>query len=204
MNTSANLTRRQQTVFDYICELDSLGAPAPTLDELCEALNLRSRGSMHKHVQALIAAGLVEPMAGKQRGVRLLEQPDKNPAQLPLFGYIAAGKPIEAIENPESIEVPPVLRSEKPCYVLKVRGDSMIENGILEGDWVIVEQRDHARNGEIVVALIDGSDATLKRITQRRGQVRLSPANSTMKPMIYSPKRVQIQGVVVGQMRAYR
>ena len=204
MNTSIKLTRRQQAVFDYLREHHALEYPAPTLDELCEALNLRSRGSMHKHIQALVEAGLVEPMSGKQRGVRLLKQTGKEPQQLPLFGYIAAGKPIEAIENPESIEVPAALQSEKPCYVLKVRGDSMIEAGILDGDWVIVEQRDHARDGEIVVALIDGNDATLKRITQRPDEVRLTPANSAMKPLIYPPHSVQIQGVVVGQMRAYR
>ena len=200
MTTSAKLTRRQKAVFDYLRERHTLGDPPPTLDELCEALNLRSRGSMHKHIQALVEAGLVEPMGGKQRGVRLIKQPE----QLSLFGYIAAGKPIEAIENPESIEVPSVLRSDKPCYVLKVRGDSMNEDGILDGDWVIVEQREYARDGEIVVALIDGSDATLKRITQRAGKVRLSPANSAMKPMSYPPESVRIQGVVVGQMRAYR
>jgi len=204
MNASAKLTRRQQSVFDFLREHHALNYPAPTLDELCEALNLRSRGSMHKHVQALIEAGLVEPMSGKQRGVRLSKQTGKQPEQLPLFGYIAAGKPIEAIESPARIEVPAVLLSDKPCYVLKVRGDSMIEDGILDGDWVIVEQRDHARDGEIVVALIDGNDATLKRITQRSGEIRLSPANSAMKPLIYPPQSVRIQGVVVGQMRTYR
>ena len=204
MNAAVKLTRRQQSVFDYLREHHALGYPAPTLDELCEALNLRSRGSMHKHIQALVQAGLVEPMSGKQRGVRLSRQSATGPEQLPLFGYIAAGKPIEAIDNPESIEVPAVLQSGKPCYVLKVRGDSMVEDGILDGDWVIIEQRNHADDGEIVVALIDGSEATLKRITQRPGKIRLSPANSAMKPMAYQPQRVRIQGVVVGQMRTYR
>jgi repressor LexA len=201
---SNNLTRRQQAVYDHLCKRHQRHEQPPTLDELCDALGLSSRGSMHKHVQALIEAGLVEPMQGKQRGVRLLEPPERQPEQLPLFGYIAAGRPIEAIENPETLEVPRYLRTEKPCFVLKVKGDSMVEDGILEGDWVIVEQRDHARNGEIVVALVDGSDATLKRILQRPGEVLLYPANSDMEPMSYPPERVQIQGVVVGQMRAYR
>jgi repressor LexA len=156
---------------------------------------------MHKHVQALVEAGLVEPMDGKQRGVRLQEPMGHG---LPLLGYIAAGQPIEAIENLEEVHVPPHLRTDKPCYVLQVKGDSMIDDGILNGDWVVVEQRDYARNGEIVVALIDGEEATLKRINQRPGEVLLVPANSSMAPMVYSREQVQIRGVVVGQMRSYR
>ena len=204
MASSPELTRRQQAVYDYLCERHKRKEPPPTLDELCEALNLLSRGSMHKHVQALLKVGLVRPMGGRQRGVRLAKPPKHEPEQLQLFGYIAAGKPIEAIENPESLEVPRQLRSNKPCYVLQVRGDSMIEDGILNGDWVIIEQREYAQDGEIVVALVDGSDATLKRIKQRRGKVLLCPANSSMKPLTYPPDRIRIQGVVVGQMRSYQ
>jgi repressor LexA len=99
--------------------------------------------------------------------------------------------------------VPPALRTQRDCYVLQVRGDSMVDEGILDGDWVVIEQREHARNGEIVVALVDGSDATLKRIEQRPGKVVLHPANAAMKPMTYPPDRVRIQGVLVGQMRRY-
>ena len=204
MTSPFNLTRRQQAVYDYLCERHTRGDPPPTLDELCEGLNLRSRGSMHKHVQALVEAGLVEHMGGKQRGVRLVKPPEKPPEQLPLFGFIAAGKPIEAIENPELIDIPKTLRTDRPCYVLQVRGDSMVEDGILEGDWVVIEQRDYARNGEIVVALVDGNEATLKRILQNPKEVLLCPANSAMEPMRYPPERIQIQGVVVGQMRTYR
>jgi repressor LexA len=159
---------------------------------------------MHKHVLALMEAGLVEPMQGKQRGVRLVNPPETPPEQLSLFGYIAAGQPIEAIENPENIEVPSYLRTEKDCYVLQIRGDSMIEEGILDRDWVVIEQRDYARDGEIVVALIDGREATLKKIEQSPGEVRLLPANPELEPMSYPPERIRIQGVVVGQMRAYR
>lgn len=195
------LTRRQQAVYDYLRRHQRKFKQPPTLDELCQALGLRSRGSMHKHVQALVEAGLVEPMDGKQRGVRLQEPMGHG---LPLLGYIAAGQPIEAIENLEEVHVPPHLRTDKPCYVLQVKGDSMIDDGILNGDWVVVEQRDYARNGEIVVALIDGEEATLKRINQRPGEVLLVPANSSMAPMVYSREQVQIRGVVVGQMRSYR
>jgi len=121
-----------------------------------------------------------------------------------MLGRIAAGQPVEAVEAPDVIEVPASLRSDKPCFALRVRGDSMIEDGILDGDVVIVEQRDCARNGEIVVALVDGEDATLKRIIQRPNEIELWPANSQMEVMRYPPERVAIQGAVVGQMRSYR
>ena len=159
---------------------------------------------MHKQIQALVSAGLVEPMNRKQRGIRLCDHPKRSYGTLPLMGHIAAGRPIEALENPEAVDVPTRLRTDKPCFVLEVRGDSMIEEGILDGDWVVVEQRDAARNGELVVALIDRGEATLKRIIQRPSDVLLVPSNSAMEPMSYAPERVQIQGVVVGQMRAYR
>jgi len=114
-------------------------------------------------------------MNNKRRGVRLTRPPAEEilpeENELPLYGRIAAGQPIEAIAGNETITVPPPLRTENPCYVLEVKGDSMIEEGILDGDWVVIEQRDHARNGEIVVALVNGEEATLKRIEQKQGLV---------------------------------
>ena len=201
-----SLTRRQQEIFEYLREhLDDFPHP-PTLDELCEALGLSSRGSLHKQIQALIDAGLVEPMHNLRRGIRLVDdKPDGFTGDhgLPLYGYIAAGQPIEAISNPETIDVPPQLRTPNPCYVLEVRGDSMIDEGILDGDWVVIEHREQARNGEIVVALVDGEEATLKRLEQKPGEVVLHPANERLEPMRFSPERVQVQGVLVGQMRRY-
>ena len=183
------LTRRQQEIFEYLLEhLDAFPHP-PTLDELCDALGLKSRGSLHKQIQALIETGLVEPMNNLRRGIRLVEEePDlaTDSDALPLYGYIAAGSPIEAIRNPESIDVPAQLRTPNPCYVLEVRGDSMIEEGILDGDWVVIEHRDRARNGEIVVALVDGEEATLKRLEQRPNEVVLHPANSSLSAMYFS------------------
>jgi repressor LexA len=200
------LTRRQQEIYDYLREhLDDFPHP-PTLDELCDALGLKSRGSLHKQIQALIETGLVEPMNNLRRGIRMVEQSPELAADtdaLPLYGYIAAGSPIEAISNPESIDVPAQLRTPNPCYVLEVRGDSMIEEGILDGDWVVIEHRDRARNGEIVVALVDGEEATLKRLEQRPDEVILHPANSSLSAMHFNPEQVQIQGVLVGQMRRY-
>lgn len=198
------LTRRQQEIYDYLQDnLDNFPHP-PTLDELCSALGLSSKGSLHKQIQALIDAGLVEPMNNRRRGIRLTDDTETDePVGLPFLGYIAAGSPIEAVEQQESIQIPDFLRTPKPCYVLEVKGESMIDEGILDGDQIIIEQRNHARNGEIVVALIDGTDATLKRIEQKQGSVVLHPANQAMKPMVFSTDQVQIQGVLVGQMRRY-
>lgn len=198
------LTRRQQSIYDYLLARDAGGDPPPTLDALCDALGLRSRGSMHAQVKVLIDAALVEPMQGKQRGVRVCAPARGAPTQLSLLGSIAAGRPIEAVEIPEQMDVPAHLRTDKSCYVLRVKGDSMIEDGILDGDCVVIESRGYARNGEIVVALIDGMDATLKRIYQRPDEVVLAPANTGMKAISMPPERVTIQGVVVGQMRSYR
>jgi repressor LexA len=202
-----SLTRRQQEIYEYLLtHLHEFPHP-PTLNELCDALGLSSRGSLHKQLQALIREGLIEPMNNQRRGVRLAQAPaediDPDENALPLYGRIAAGQPIEAVTTPETITVPPPLRTNNPCYVLEVKGDSMIEEGILDGDWVVIEQRDLARNGEIVVALVDGEEATLKRIEQTNGKVVLHPANSNMEPMTFLPEQVQIQGVLVGQMRSY-
>ncbi len=197
------LTRRQRAILEHLRESRERQAHPPTLDELCRELGLRSRGSLHKHVQALVKAGHLEPLSGKQRGVRLCEPGQDDLLSLPLLGRIAAGRPIEALENPQELEVPRQLRGKGRCYVLQVRGDSMIDEGILDGDWVVVEQRDHARDGEIVVALIDGEEATLKRIEQTPSACILHPANPNLAPLSYAPERVRIQGVVTGQMRAY-
>ncbi|MGD8430045.1 MAG: transcriptional repressor LexA [Ectothiorhodospiraceae bacterium] len=195
------LTHRQRAIVEYLqdCARQSY---APSLDEICGALGLRSRGSLHKQIQALVDMGLVEPMGGRKRGVHLTDAVVADD-ELPLLGRIAAGRPIEAVAQPESVPVPPQLRGRGECYVLEVRGDSMIDEGILDGDWVVVEHRDHARNGELVVALVDDEEATLKRIEQRPGMVVLYPANPAYSPIRLTPDRVTIQGVVVGQMRRY-
>ena len=197
------LTRRQEDILDLLRARAESGERPPSLDELCALLGLRSRGSLHKQIRALVEAALVEPMRGHHRGVRLLPQPAADNS-LPLLGKIAAGRPIEAIAQPEQIEIPSQLRTSRPCYVLRVEGDSMCEAGILDGDYVVIEQRDSAADGEIVVALIRDEEATLKRILQRPGRVILYPENSAMQAMEYHPDEVQIQGVLVGQMRAYR
>ena len=198
-----HLTKRQTEIYHYLVEnADHFDHP-PTHDELCQALGLSSRGSLHKHIQALVQAGLVEPMDHTRRGIRLVEQtaPEQG---IPFLGTIAAGRPIEAVPQPETMQVPDELLGNKPCYVLQVRGDSMIEAGILDGDYVVIEQRDSARNDEIVVALVNNEEATLKRIEQHPGRVVLHPANASMTAMTYAPDEVQVQGVLRGLLRSYR
>jgi repressor LexA len=198
------LTRRQRQIFDFLLEHARSFEHPPTLDELALALGLRSRGSLHKQIQALVVAGLVQPMNRAQRGVRLTPAAGAREGALPLLGRIAAGRPIEALPDHSQVQVPEDLRTGDDCYVLQVQGDSMVEDGILDGDWIVVEPRQQASNGEMVVALVDGSEATVKRLLQRPGEVVLIPANSHMSPMHFAPDRVTIQGVVVAQMRRYR
>ena len=203
------LTRKQQDIFEFLLTNQKKFAYPPTLDEVCSALGLNSRGSLHKHIKALIDAGLVEASDRKQKGVRLTEKAQQfiqsvdETIGTPFVGYIAAGKPIEAVEQISYISIPEQIKTEKSCYILQVRGESMIEEGIFDGDWVIIEQRSVARNGEIVVALIDKAEATLKFIEQYPHETLLIPANSNMSAMKFRPEQVEIQGVLVGQMRSY-
>jgi repressor LexA len=195
------LTRRQQEIYrilqDYLEHFDH----PPTYEELCRMLGLKSRGSLHKQIQALVQAGLVEPMEGLKRGIRLAQRSTEE--GIPYLGRIAAGRPIEAITQAELMRVPAELLGRGPCYVLLVSGDSMIDEGIYDGDYVVIEQQDHAKNGDIVVALINREEATLKRIEQRPGEVILHAANQTMSAMTYRPEEVRIQGVLRGLLRSY-
>lgn len=198
------LTRRQQEIYDYLLSRQDSSAPPPTLDELCQAMGVSSRGSMHKHVQALIDSYLIEPLQGQHRGIRLRSQDDETyPYQLPYLGKIAAGHPLESVANAERIDVPAALSSNKTSFVLRVQGESMIEAGIFDGDYVVVEQCNTARNGDIVVALIDQMETTLKRIEQKPGEVILYPENKAMEPMHFRTEQVKIQGILKGLFRSY-
>lgn len=214
MKNPHNLTRKQQEVLAFLVNKQDEFITPPTLDELCLAMGLKSRGSLHKHIQGLIAAGLVEAPNRKQRGVRLITQttldsteshpPTLEETGLPFIGSIAAGSPIEAVTDVSYMAIPDEIKTDKPCYILQVKGDSMIDIGVFDGDWVIIEQQSHARNGQIVVALIDKTEATLKFIEQYPHETVLIPANQTMQPMRFAPHQVEIQGVLVGQMRSYK
>ncbi|WP_018880681.1 transcriptional repressor LexA [Thioalkalivibrio sp. ALE30] len=211
------LTPHQRSVLEALQRFAAEGH-APSLEELAQALGLRSRGSLHKHIRALEAAGYVQPARGRHRGIRLANELPAltdtqypatdgdtwTPNTLPLLGRIAAGQPIDALAHPEPVEVPAHLRGRGECYVLKVKGDSMQDVGILDGDWVVIESRSEARNGEIVVALIDNGVATLKRIEQKPGGVLLHAENPAYTPLFVTPDQLRIQGVLVGQMRRYR
>lgn len=195
------LTRRQQEIYQILRDNQDRFHHPPTYDQLCQLLGLNSRGSLHKHIQALIQAGLIEPTDGLQRGIRLVETQKTD--GIPYLGRIAAGKPIEAISQMERMQVPDELLGKGPCYVLQVTGDSMIEEGIFDGDYIVIEQRNRADNGDIVVALVNHDEVTLKRIEQRPGEVILHPANSAMAAMSYRPEEVEIQGILRGLMRDY-
>ncbi len=200
-----SLTAGQRQLHEHLRMRQQQGLPPATLDQLCAELGLASRGSLHKQVSALIEAGLVQPMDGKQRGVRLRAAPADSGEDtgLPLLGRIAAGRPIDALPGHERVQVPAEMRPRSEGYALSVRGDSMRDAGILDGDIVIIESR-HARAGEIVVALIDGESATLKRLRPRDGWIDLESENPEHPTQRYAADRVQIQGVLCGLLRRYR
>jgi len=202
---SSELTDRQRQAYAAIRDHLARHGVTPKLHELGHALGIRSRGVVHRHVQALVAAGLVEVEAGRHRGIRLLDvEPVPGAMELPLLGRIVAGQPLEAIPDETSVDLGEFFMGPGR-FVLRVQGDSMVEAGILDGDMVVVKQAERAADGDIVVALIDGDEATLKRIRHNRadGSVTLLPANRALAPMIYPASRVRIQGVVVAQLRAY-
>ncbi len=199
-------TDRQRDVYDFVRAYLARHGHAPKLREIGQALGIRSRGVVHRHLHALESEGLVAIEPDIARGVRLKVRGRSGapPFTLPLLGRIAAGQPIEAIEGQDEIDLSEFFVNRNR-FVLKVQGDSMIEDGILDGDMVIVEKRDTADNGAIVVALVDGLEATLKRLQKNRdGSVTLHPANRALAPLRLAAARVRIQGVVVGQFRAYR
>lgn len=200
-----NLTKRQNEIYQYLIEQSQESDIAPSIDDICLAMGLSSRGSMHKHIQALINAGLVAPFNGQRRGVRLVENvlSEAESVTLPLLGKIAAGIPLEAMENAEPINIPLQLYNGGECYVLEVNGDSMIDAGIFDGDYVVIEKVSNVKNNDIVVALIDNDEATLKRLEKKSNKIILHPENKNMQPMEFKPKQVQIQGRLVAQMRRY-
>lgn len=197
------LTRSQQKTLDFIRRYCLQMGHAPSLAEIALGIGIRSRGVVHRHVQALADAGCITLEPGRKRGIRLAEDVRTAAYTLPLLGRIAAGQPIEAIPGRDTLDLATFLLGPDR-YALQVRGDSMIEAGILDGDTVIIRQGVEARDGDIVVALIDSQEATLKRLRRRNdGNIMLVAENSAIAPMIYSADRVTIQGVIVGQLRSY-
>src|SRR5262245_26533678 len=199
------LTKRQREILDYLNEFIAQHGYAPSLEEIGRRFNLSSLATVHKHLTNLQEKGFIRRAWNRSRSVELLHSRSGGRAiDLPMLGYVAAGLPIEAVASAETISVPESLTGGKrDTYVLRVRGESMIDEQIRDGDWVVVEDRKSADNGEMVIALVGGHDVTLKKFYRESGRIRLQPANSSMQPIYVDPDGVQIQGVVVGVMRKY-
>ena len=194
------LTEREQTTLQFIQEYIAKYRKAPLLTEIAAGLGIQSKGVVHRYLSTLEEQGYIRRHQ-KHRGIELEGHPDSH--ELPLLGRIAAGKPIEAIENRELINFANLLGGPNR-YVLQVKGHSMIDEGIRSGDLVVIEQANSARSNQIVVALIDDQEATLKRIKfPSRDVIRLIPSNKNMQPKEYAASRVTIQGTLVGQVRMY-
>jgi repressor LexA len=199
------LTRRQKEILDFLDRHITRKGYAPTIEEIGEHFGLSSLATVHKHLSNLQSKGLVKRDWNRSRALELVPTPVAVKAvELPLLGRVAAGSPIEAITASETIFVPEDMVGRRDTYVLQVKGDSMIDEQIRDGDFVIVENRKHARDGEMVIALLDGDSATLKKIYREGGgMVRLQPANARVKPIVVDQDRLSIQGVVIGVLRKY-
>ncbi|MGN6368206.1 MAG: transcriptional repressor LexA [Phycisphaerae bacterium] len=178
---------------------------SPTMQELADQLDV-SKVTIFEHVEALEKKGLILRARNRARSLEVsptVKLPDESkPTSYPIVGTIAAGHPIEAVENRETLELENLFNTRHGTYVLRVKGNSMIEDHIADGDYVIIERRETARDGETVVALLEDGQATLKRFYKERGRIRLQPANAAMSP-IYVDKDVKIQGVLIGVLRTY-
>jgi repressor LexA len=196
-----NLTKRQKEILDFIRDYRTQEGISPTQREIRERFRLSSFGTVQKHLKRLEEKGALSREWNRSRGISPAEEP---PAarEIPLLGAVAAGHPIEPFPQEESIEVPSSLLGKGEHFVLRVRGDSMIEDGIRDGDYVVVARRANAQNGQTVVALVRG-EATLKRYYTEGSRIRLQPANSAMKPLTVEARDVVLQGVVTGLIRDY-
>jgi len=197
------LSKRQQDTLTFIRNYFSRKGESPSLAEIAEGTGIRSRAAAHRHVQALVDAGVIELVPGRKRGIRLIGDVAEGLLELPLAGRIAAGHPIEAIPGRDTLNLADFFLGPDR-FALQVFGDSMTGIGILDGDTVVVKRTTSARDGDIVVALIDNEEATLKRLMVGKDTITLVPENPSLKPVSYTAGRVAIQGVVVGQMRSYR
>jgi repressor LexA len=206
------LTRRQKEVMDFLSGFLEEHGYSPSYEEIANGLGLASLATVHKHIQALEAKEYLRRSYTHSRSLEIADRyfaeerarrPQGAEQSVPLLGRIAAGSPVEAIENPESLQFSDFAGNEN-TFALQVRGDSMIEDHICSGDYVLVQKADSVRNGEIVVALVGGGDATLKRYyAEPDGRVRLQPANAAMEPIFVNPEALQIQGRVLAVMRKY-
>ncbi|HEY6273256.1 MAG TPA: transcriptional repressor LexA [Terriglobales bacterium] len=204
------ITKRQRQVYDFIHGFVQKNGYSPSFEEIGDGLGLSSLATVHKHISNLEKKGLLKRDYNRSRSIDVLpvrglfKRQAKAPSEitLPLLGRIAAGQPIEAVENPETISLGDITRS-KDVFVLQVKGESMKDEHIVDGDYVLVEKTESARDGEIVVALVEGTDATLKRLYRQGMDIRLQPSNAGMKPIVVPAKSVEVQGRVIGVLRKY-
>ena len=208
------LTFQQEKLLKFIIDYQKQNNVTPSFDEMKDGLDLKSKSGIHRIVSALEERGYIKKLNNRARAIEIIKNvnlidtengKNKNSIiSIPILGKIAAGLPIEAIsDNTNYIELPETLLKKGEYFILNVEGDSMIEAGIFDGDQVVIRKANDANNGEIVVALIDNNDATLKRIFKRGQQVALQPENSNYKTVIYGPDRIQIQGVLKHLIRSY-
>jgi repressor LexA len=200
-----HLTRRQKEILDFLARHIERKGYAPTIEEIGEHFGLSSLATVHKHLTNLQHKGLIKREWNRSRALELVPADVKVRAvELPLLGRVAAGTPIEAVSGSETIFVPEDMVGRRDTYVLQVKGDSMIDEHIREGDYVIVESRKSARDGEMVIALLEGERVTLKKLYREKGgRVRLQPANARLKPMYVDGDALRVQGVVIGVLRKY-
>lgn len=203
------LYNRQRQILDFVAQYIQTNGHAPTLQEIASALGVSSLATVHEHLEAMERKGVIKRFDGSVRGIEILDKQAADRTQsvaaidLPVMGYIAAGQPIEPFTDPNAtFAVPPsMINNKKRCFVLQVKGDSMIEAGIYDKDFVVIEQVEDAKNGDVVVALLENGFATLKRYFKEATRVRLEPANSTMSPIFVT--KVKIQGKCVGVIRKF-
>lgn len=202
------LTKRQKEIYDFIKSFSRQNGFAPSIDEIRRQFGLNSVATVHKHLKFLENKKVIRREPNQRRAIELVPSPDifrMDSVQVPFLGIIAAGHPIEAIAGEEKITIPEEFLGEGETYVLRVKGNSMIDEQICDGDFVIVENRKTPRNGEVVVALIDRNEVTLKKYYDEGDRIRLQPANPDMDPIYISKGSgsLEIQGIVIGILRKY-
>ena len=198
------LTKRQREILDFLNTFIEQHGYAPSLEEVGRRFGLSSLATVHKHLTNLQDKGFIKRAWNRSRSIELVStRVGTRAVDLPLLGNVAAGAPIEAVVSSETVAVPEDLVGKQDTYALRVRGDSMIDEQIRDGDVVIVEDRKTAQNGEMVIALLQGAEVTLKKFYRDNGHIRLQPANVAVQPLMVDAHEVQIQGVVVGVVRKY-
>ena len=204
-NSEMAITRRQKEVLDFISGFVQRNGYSPSFEEIARGLQLKSLATVHKHVTNLQTKGLLQRSHNRSRSIDVLparSSKSRSSDRLPLMGRIAAGLPMEAVENPETISIGDII-GNRDVFALEVRGDSMRDEHIVDGDFVLVEKTNTAREGEIIVALVRGSEATLKRYYVEGDVIRLQPSNSEMEPIYVPRSDVAIQGRLLGMLRKY-